>query len=184
MKKISESQKQTIRDLYSKCGYTQNQIVAIFSEGKISKPTVAKILRESNLIEKKATVPVEENFSNVNLDSCNKSCESIESAEVEISEVVSTESVKKAEENKVCYTDCEVIYFEEFLKKRKSSLEVPYTEARISEIANIMTEVGEEKQINSKQMMKVADEILKRKRKLNRENLLLAVNICKNHNLI
>lgn len=180
MKIISELQKQAIRDMHYKLGYSLKQIEEIFHKGSISKPTIIKILHENNLIDKK--VAVEEDFHDsdvtieANLSSTN------ESEETKISEVEPVNSVENGELNDVVYTDWEFFYCEEFLTKHNSSLRC--SDKQLIDLANAMFKAGKEKKITANQIITVADELLKNGKTLNYRNFLAATDICKKHNLI
>lgn len=180
MKIISELQKQAIRDMYDKLGYSLKQIEEIFHKGSISKPTIIKILHKNNLIEKK--VAVEEDFHDSDVTIESKLSSMNESEETKISEVESANSVENDELKDIVYTDWELFYCEEFLTKHNSSL--GYSDKQLMDLANTMVKAGKEKKITATQIITVADELLKNGKTLNYRNFLVATDICKKHNLI
>ena len=192
MKIISEFRKQVIRDLHDRCGYSINKIKLMFSEGKISKPTIIKILRN---IEKE-DLPADD-FNNdqiaeieVNRDTDKQISEvSISDQIVDDDEFVVVgnktynENDRQSVKNDIIYNDWTTARFNNFLNENKSIIK-KYNESQIWDIATSMTIAAENRKITEEQMKTVIKELYKHTDKLSLENITKAVDICKNQKLI
>ena len=192
MKIISEFRKQVIRDLYDRCGYSINKIKLMFSEGKISKPTIIKILRN---IEKE-DLPADD-FNNdqtteieVNRDTDKQISEvSISDQIVDDDEFVVVgnktynENDRQSVKNDIIYNDWTTAKFNNFLNENESIIK-KYNESQIWDIATSMTIAAENRKITEEQMKTVIKELYKHTDKLSLENITKAVDICKNQKLI
>ena len=192
MKIISEFRKQVIRDLHDRCGYSINKIKLMFSEGKISKPTIIKILRN---IEKE-DLPADD-FNNdqtaeieVNSDTDKQISEvSISDQIVDDDEFVVVgnktynENDRQSVKNDIIYNDWTTARFNNFLNENKSIIK-KYNESQIWDIATSMTIAAKNRKITEGQMKTVIKELYKHTDKLSLENITKAVDICKNQKLI
>ena len=192
MKIISEFRKQVIRNLHDRCGYSINKIKLMFSEGKISKPTIIKILRN---IEKE-DLPADD-FNNdqtteieVNRDTDKQISEvSISDQIVDDDEFVVVgnktyiENDRQSVKNDIIYNDWTTSRFNNFLNENESIIK-KYNKSQIWDIATSMTIAAEKRKITENQMKTVIKELYKHTDKLSLENITKAVDICKNQNLI
>ena len=164
----------------------------MFSEGKISKPTIIKILRN---IEKE-DLPADD-FNNdqiaeieVNRDTDKQISEvSISDQIVDDDEFVVVgnktynENDRQSVKNDIIYNDWTTARFNNFLNENKSIIK-KYNESQIWDIATSMTIAAKNRKITEGQMKTVIKELYKHTDKLSLENITKAVDICKNQKLI
>ena len=173
--------------MHDRCGYSINKIEMIFREGKISKPTIIKILRD---IKKEDVNNDQLTEIEINNDFDKQIDEdSINDDEFIVVGDKSAESDRQAvknddtQQNNIVYNDWTTARFDEFLNENKYLVE-KYDESEIWNIATSMTTAAEKHKITEDQMKKVVIELHKRNKNFKLESMLMAVGICKKQELI